>query len=103
MHAVISTGSKQYRVQDGDVFAVEKLEGDAGDKLVFDRVLMVGEGSKVEIGTPTVKSATVETEIVEQGRAPKTVVFKFKKRKNYRRKQGHRQPFTRLRVTKING
>lgn len=103
MYAVISTGSKQYRVQDGDVLAVEKLEGDAGDKLVFDRVLMVGEGSKVEIGTPTVKSASVETEIVEQGRAPKKVVFKFKKRKNYRRKHGHRQPFTRLRVTKING
>jgi large subunit ribosomal protein L21 len=102
MYAVIATGGQQYRITEGQALKVEKLAGAAGDKIVFDRVLMVGAGSDSKVGTPTVAKATVEAEITGQGRARKIVVFKFKRRKNERRKHGHRQPFTALRITKIN-
>jgi large subunit ribosomal protein L21 len=85
------------------VVRIEKLAGAAGDKVVFDQVLMVGAGADSKVGTPTVAKATVEAEITGQGRARKIVVFKFKRRKKERRKHGHRQPFTQLRITRING
>ncbi|MBN2344502.1 MAG: 50S ribosomal protein L21 [Deltaproteobacteria bacterium] len=103
MYAVIATGGKQYRVSEGDKVRVEKLAGDAGAKVVLDNVLMLGDGEKSKVGAPVVKGAKVEAEIVEQGRDKKIVVFKFKKRKAYRKKQGHRQSFTDLRITKISG
>ena len=101
MYAVIATGGKQYRVNEGDKFRVEKLTGSVGDKLVFDRVLMLGDGKKSKIGKPIIGKAKVEAEILAQYLDKKIIVFKFKKRKKYRRKQGHRQPFTELCVTKI--
>jgi large subunit ribosomal protein L21 len=103
MYAVIATGGKQYRITEGQLVRIEKLAGAAGDKVVFDQVLMVGAGADSKVGTPTVAKATVEAEITGQGRARKIVVFKFKRRKNERRKHGHRQPFTQLRITRING
>lgn len=102
MYAVIKTGGKQYRVSQGDVLRVEKLAGDKGATLTFDQVLMLG-GATVRVGQPTVAGATVTAQIVTQDRAKKIIVFKLKCRKNYRRKKGHRQPFTELRITGING
>lgn len=102
MYAVIQTGGKQYRVSQGDVLRVEKLAGDKGATLTFDQVLMLG-GETVRVGQPTVAGATVTAQIVTQDRAKKIIVFKLKRRKNYRRKKGHRQPFTELRITGING
>jgi large subunit ribosomal protein L21 len=101
MYAVIESGGKQYRVSQGDRVRVERLEGDVGAKVVFDQVLMVGEGDEVKVGQPNVDGAVVEAEITDQNRAKKVVVFKFKQRKKYRRKQGHRQPYTELKVTEI--
>ena len=102
MYAVIKTGGKQYRVQAGDTLYVEKLAGDTGDKVQFDEVLLLG-GAHVTVGSPQVAGARVTGEIVEHGRGDKVVVFKFRRRKNYRRKQGHRQPFTALQITGITG
>ncbi len=102
MYAVIATGGKQYKVSEGDEFRVEKLTGGEGDKVVFDKVLMLGGNGDARIGVPMLDNTNVEAEIVAQGRGRKIVVFKFKRRKKYRRKQGHRQPFTQLRITKIN-
>ncbi len=104
MYAVIETGGKQYRVEKGQKLRVEKLDGKAGDKVEFDRVLLVrtGEGDDaVAVGTPVVSGAKVEAEIVAQARDKKIVVFKFKRRKGYRRKQGHRQHYTELMITGI--
>ena len=101
MYAVISTGGKQYRVSEGDKLRVEKLAGDIGAKVEFGEVLMVG-GDKVAIGKPFVAGAKVVAEIVAQDRAKKVIVFKFRRRKNYRRKNGHRQPYTELKVTGIS-
>ena len=101
MYAVIETGGKQYRVNEGDVIRVEKLEGDVGSKIDFDRVLLVGEGEQVKVGTPVVDGASVSGTVVEQDRHRKIIVFKMKRRKNYRRKQGHRQDFTGVRIEKI--
>ncbi len=101
MYAVVATGGKQYRVNEGDRVRVEKLGGEAGSKVVLDKVLMVGDGENSKIGAPMLNGAKVEAEIVDQGRGKKIVVFKFKKRKKYRKKQGHRQSFTELRITKI--
>ena len=101
MYAIIASGGKQYRVSQGDSVRVEKLDGEVGAKVVFDQVLMVGEGDAVKVGQPNVAGAKVEAEITDQNRAKKVVVFKFKQRKKYRRKQGHRQPYTELKVTEI--
>jgi large subunit ribosomal protein L21 len=101
MYAVIKTGGKQYRVSEGDRIRVEKLEGDVGATVELTEVLMVG-GDQVTIGKPLVKGAKVTAEIVAQDRAKKIIVFKFKRRKNYRRKNGHRQPYTELRVTGVS-
>lgn len=101
MYAVIQTGGKQYRVSKGDKVRVEKLAGDIGSKIEIQEVLMIG-GDKVAVGTPQVKGAKVSAEIVAQDKAKKVIVFKFKRRKNYRRKNGHRQPFTELMITNIS-
>jgi large subunit ribosomal protein L21 len=101
MYAVIKTGGKQYRVAEGQKLRVEKLAGNAGDKVTFDEVLLVG-GDTPTIGQPLVKGASVAAEILGQDRGKKIVVFKFKRRKNYRRKNGHRQPYTELKITGIS-
>lgn len=103
MYAVIATGGKQYRVNEGDRLHVEKLQGNVGDKIVFDNVLMLGGQGEPKIGCPKVEGAAVEAQIEDQDREKKILVFKFKHRKNYRRKYGHRQPYTALRITKISG
>ncbi len=101
MYAVIETGGKQYRVNQGDVIKVEKLTADVGAKVDFDRVLLVGEGADVKVGNPVVEGASVSGTVVEQDRHRKIVVFKMKRRKNYRKKQGHRQDYTGIRIEKI--
>lgn len=103
MYAVIKTGGKQYRVAQGDRFRVEKLAGNVGDTVTLGEVLLVGAGEGVKIGTPTVGGAKVEAKIIAQDRGEKIIIFKFRRRKNYRRKTGHRQPFTALEVTGITG
>ena len=100
--AVIRTGGKQYRVTEGDTIKVEKLEGDPGAKIQFDEVLLVG-GDKPKVGKPTVSGAKVSGEIVAQTRGDKLIVFKFKRRKKYRRKAGHRQALTQVKITGIQG
>ncbi len=100
MYAVIKTGGKQYRVTEGQTLCVERLDGNPGDTLTFDQVLLVS-GDSVKVGTPLVAGATVSAEIVGHDRANKIVIFKLRRRKNYRRKQGHRQPFTELKITGI--
>jgi large subunit ribosomal protein L21 len=98
MFAVIKTGGKQYRVVSGDVIKVEKLEGEAGSTITFDQVLMAGD----VIGTPLVAGAAVSAEVIAQDRGPKVIIFKKKRRQNYRRKNGHRQDLTVLRITEIS-
>ena len=101
MYAVIKTGGKQYRVAEGDKSRVEKLPGDVGSEVTFDEVLMVG-GDKVSVGAPLVSGASVKAKIVAQDRAKKIIVFKYKRRKGYRRKYGHRQPYTELQITGVS-
>ena len=101
MFAVIRTGGKQYRVQKDDIIKVEKLDGKAGDKVALDDVLFVNDGKTSKIGEPTVKGASVTAELVAQDRNAKIVVFKKKRRQNYRRKKGHRQNVTVLRIKDI--
>lgn len=101
MYAIIRTGGKQYRVQEGDEFNVEKLPANEGETIVFGDVLAVGEGSDLIVGKPNVDGARVHADIVKQGRAKKILVFKFKRRKNYKRTRGHRQHFTRVKITAI--
>ena len=98
MYAIIMTGGKQYRVQQGDEFRVEKLDAEVGDKVVFDKVVAVG-GDKLVAGTPFVEGCTVEAEVLEQGKADKVIIYKYKAKKDYRRKNGHRQPYTLVKVT----
>jgi large subunit ribosomal protein L21 len=100
-YAVIRTGGKQYRVEPGDVIRVEKLDGESGAEVLFHEVLATGDGADVRIGTPLVEGATVKAKVVQQGRAKKILVYKKKRRKNYRRRQGHRQYFTAVCVTAI--
>ena len=101
MYAVFKTGGKQYKVSEGDEIRVEKLEAQVGDQLTLDQVLMVADGDQVQVGTPFLEGAAVTAEVTGQLRAPKVIVFKKRRRKNYRRKNGHRQPLTRLKVTAI--
>lgn len=103
MYAVIKTGGKQYRVTEGQSLRVEKLAGNAGDSVTFSDVLMVGSESGAKIGQPVVAGASVSAKIATHDRADKIVVFKFRRRKNYRRKNGHRQPYTELLITGIKG
>ncbi|MFQ5563756.1 MAG: 50S ribosomal protein L21 [Parvularculaceae bacterium] len=101
MYAVVKTGGKQYRVAKDDIIKVERLPGEAGDQVTLGEVLLVGEGGDVAVGAPKVEGAAVAAEILEQTRAAKIVVFKKRRRKNYRRKKGHRQHLTVLKVTDI--
>ncbi|WP_221566235.1 50S ribosomal protein L21 [Alkalihalobacillus sp. TS-13] len=101
MYAIIEAGGKQFRVEEGQELYIEKVNGEAGDTITFDRVLMVG-GDDVKVGSPIVDGATVTAKVDKQGRAKKVVVYKFKPKKNYRRKQGHRQPYTKVVIDKIN-
>ncbi|MBP3359290.1 MAG: 50S ribosomal protein L21 [Clostridia bacterium] len=103
MYAVIVTGGKQYKVSEGDTLFVEKLGTEEGESVTFDKVLIVGDGEKVTVGTPVVEGATVEAKVLKNGKSKKIYVFKMKRKKNYRRKKGHRQPFTKIEITKING
>lgn len=100
--AVIRSGGKQYRVAEGESVKVDKLAGNAGDKVEFGEVLLVG-GDSAKVGKPTVAGAKVSGEIVEQGRGEKLVVFKFRRRKRHRKKAGHRQAFTEVKITSITG
>jgi large subunit ribosomal protein L21 len=105
MYAVIQTGAKQYRVSEGQKLRVEKLPGNPGDAVNFDQVLLVGglsEQGATKIGQPVVAGAKVSAEIVAHDRGKKIIIFKFRRRKNYRRKSGHRQPYTELKITGIS-
>jgi large subunit ribosomal protein L21 len=101
VYAIIQTGGKQYRISPGDVLRVERLPGERGDEVILDQVLLVTDGTDVQVGQPLVPNATVRTQIVRQGKGKKVLIFKKKRRKNYRRKQGHRQLFTALQVDEI--
>lgn len=101
MYAVIRSGGKQYTVREGETLDVETLAGAPGDTVELGEVLMVGEGADVTVGTPTVAGAKVVAEVVEHGKGEKIIVFKYKAKTRYRRKQGHRQRFTRLSVREI--
>jgi len=102
MYAIIKTGGKQYKVQVGDEIFVEKLSGENTDTVLFDEVLAVSDDDGIKVGKPVLEGAAVEGEIVKQGKQKKIVVFKYKPKKGYRRKKGHRQPYTRVRINKIN-
>ena len=102
MYAVIQTGGKQYRVQQGDVIFVEKIDSQADEAVTFDQVLLVGDGEATKIGAPTVAGAKVEGKVLAQVRGKKIVVYKYKAKKNERKKQGHRQPYTKVEITAIN-
>ncbi len=101
MYAIIKTGGKQYRVAEGDVVMVEKLEAAEGDSVVFDQVLTVVNDGDVKVGKPLVEGAKVTGKVEAQGKARKILVFKYKAKSNYRRRQGHRQPFTKVVIEKI--
>ena len=101
MYAVVATGGKQYRVEPGEILRVEKLTGEVGSEVAFDQVLMVKNDDSVRIGQPTVEGVTVKGHIIEQDKSKKILVFKFKRRKRYRRKNGHRQPYTAVKIDAI--
>jgi len=102
MYAIIKTGGKQYMVSEGDELVVEKLDVESGAKVVFDEVLAVGDNGELKVGSPVVAGAKVEATVVANGKSKKVIVFKYKPKKDYRKKQGHRQPFTRVKIEKIN-
>lgn len=101
MYAIISSGGKQYKVEQGDILRVEKLEGEVGSDIVLDRVLMVADGDDIKIGQPVLEGAAVNGTVVEQGKARKILVFKYKRRKRFHKKQGHRQQFTAIKINSI--
>jgi large subunit ribosomal protein L21 len=101
MYAVIESGGKQYRVQEGEILKVEKIPGDVDTPVTFDKVLMFSDGENVSVGKPVLDKATVSGHIVQQAKAKKIIVFKYKKRKRYRRKQGHRQEYTAVQIDSI--
>lgn len=102
-YAVIKTGGKQYRVQEGDTIDVEKLDLEVGAEAVCDQVLLIGEGDSVKVGTPTIEGAKVTAKVVDQVRAKKEVAFKFKRRKGYHKTKGYRRQLTKLEITAIAG
>jgi len=101
MYAIIETCGKQYKVAEGDVVFFEKLDAEENKKYVFDKVVLVSEDGKVQIGNPYVKGVKVEGKVISHGKGKKIIVYKMKPKKNYRRKQGHRQPYTKIEITKI--
>ncbi len=103
MYAIIATGGKQYTVAEGDEIFVEKLGLNEGDSVTFDQVLFVNDGKASKVGTPTVSGASVTATVVKEGRAKKIIVYKYKAKKGYHKKNGHRQPYTKVKIEKING
>ena len=103
MYAIIETGGKQYRVENGDQIAVEKLGVEDGAKVVFDKVLVVGDGADIKVGAPYVDGVTVEGNAIETGKGKKVIIFKYKAKKDYRKKQGHRQPYTMVKIESLTG
>lgn len=103
MYAIIETGGKQYKVSEGDVIQVEKLGVDAGSSYTFENVLAIANGDDFKVGAPTVKGATVSASVIGDGKAKKVIVYKYKSKKGFHKKKGHRQPFTELKIEKING
>ncbi len=101
MYAVVTSGGKQYKVEEGETLRVEKIPGDVGSAVTFDRVLMISDGETVSIGQPALDDASVEGHIVEQGKSGKIIVFKYKRRKRFRRKHGHRQQYTAVKIDSI--
>ena len=102
MYAIIATGGKQYKVSEGDVIKVEKLDAEVGAKVTFDNVLLVG-GDTVKVGTPTVDGAEVEASVVSEGKGKKVIVYKYKRKTGYHKKNGHRQLFTQVKIDSIVG
>ena len=103
MYAVIETGGKQYKVNEGDTVFVEKLAAEDGAEVVFDKVLVVGEGADVKVGAPTVDGAKVTAKVVKSGKSKKITVFTYKPKKNEKRKMGHRQPYTKIQIESVQG
>lgn len=101
MYAIVKTGGKQYKIHEGDIIRVEKIEGTIGNPVSFDQVLMVSDGENTSIGQPVLDNVRVKGHIIEQGKEKKIIVFKYKRRKRYRRKLGHRQPFTTVKIDQI--
>ena len=101
MYAIIVTGGKQYKVSEGDIITIEKLGAKAGEAVTFDQVLAVSDG-ELKIGTPTVENAAVEGTVVENGRGKKVIVYKYKRKTGYHKKNGHRQAYTKVKIDKIN-
>ena len=102
MHAIIETGGKQYKVAEGDVLFIEKLPQEAGDAIKFDKVLAILGDDKATFGAPVVEGASVDASVVKNGKGKKVVIFKYKPKKGYRQRQGHRQPYTKVEIKKIN-
>ncbi len=101
MYAVFETGGKQHKVTEGEIIRVEKLKAEPGTEVVFDKIMMVKTDEKVMIGRPYVDNASVKAEVVEQGKHKKIIIFKYKRKKNYQRKQGHRQRYTAIQIKEI--
>ena len=101
MYAIVNTGGKQYKIQQGDVLRVEKIPGEVGSPVSFDKVLMFSDGENVNIGRPVLDNVAVKGHIVDQGKDKKIIVFKYKRRKRYRRKLGHRQQYTEIKIDSI--
>lgn len=102
MYAIIETGGKQYKVQEGDVVFIEKLVADEGAVVNFDKVLAVSDEGAINVGSPVVNGASVSAKVLGHGKEKKVIIFKYKPKKGYRRKQGHRQPYTKVQIEKIN-
>ena len=102
MHAIIVTGGKQYKVAEGETLFIEKLPNEAGDQVVFGEVLAILDGDIATIGTPTVSGASVEAKVVKNGKGKKIRIFKYNPKKGYRKRQGHRQPYTKVEITRIS-
>lgn len=102
MYAILETGGKQYKVQEGDVLFIEKLAVEEGETVNFDKVMLVGKEDGVVVGAPTIAGASVSAKVLAHGKAKKIIVFKYKAKKNARKKQGHRQPYTKVQIEKIN-
>lgn len=102
MHAIIETGGKQYKVAEGDVVYIEKLDQEAGDAVKFDKVLAILDEDKATFGTPVVEGAVVDATIVKNGKGKKVRIFKYNAKKGYRKRQGHRQPYTKVEIGKIS-
>ncbi len=102
MYAIIETGGKQYKVQEGDVLYIEKLEVEEGETVNFDKVMAVSKEDGLSVGSPILDGASVEAKVVSHGKAKKIIIFKMKAKKGYRKKQGHRQPYTKVQIDKIN-